>query len=87
MIGKKKHKTPICKGCNRPLGKIRSKIQCSGDCKGWFHATDHCTSLTNEELTEVKNNKVLWYCETCNDSESDEESEVERLSFSNKNSP
>ena len=60
MVGTKKHKTPICKGCNRPLGKIRSKIQCSGDCKGKYCGIVKHVMIQNQIKMKTAMKKVKW---------------------------
>lgn len=80
MVKKKtSKKLIICKGCAKPLGKTLPRIQCSGTCGSWVHASKQCTSLEEKQLLSYVERKEKWICETCcaSEEESEESSDDE----------
>lgn len=82
MTKKKSSGVYVCKGCAKPLGKTLPRIQCSGGCKSWVHATKKCTSIEEKQLLPFIEKKAPWTCETCCTSgeDSEENSSVEESS-------
>lgn len=68
----KKTKITKCVNCEKPITKTHEKIQCAGECKGWYH--QGCSRLTIEEYRNYER-KIgeKWICNRCLESDSESE--------------
>lgn len=75
---KTKHKKKVikkelqCGECNKGIPKSKFKIPCAGNCGKYFH--ELCTKLEKDDLRQLKDGNLDWYCTRCQDCETVEES-------------
>lgn len=72
----KKTKVLNCVKCKKSITKTHEKIQCVGECKGWYH--QGCSELTLDEYHNYKRKAgEKWICNKCLESDSESESDAD----------